>query len=60
MDWPDAVSSIVYFKNQSDFGLFDEYCRQKDIILPHIKVQADVCRDDLLFELELDAASVVS
>jgi enamine deaminase RidA (YjgF/YER057c/UK114 family) len=58
MDWSDTISSIVYFKNQRDFGLFDEYCRQKDIKLPHIKVQADMCRDDLLFELELDAVSV--
>jgi enamine deaminase RidA (YjgF/YER057c/UK114 family) len=59
MDWSNTVSSMVYFKNQSDFGLFDAYCRQKDIQLPHIKVHADVCRDDLLFELELDAVRVV-
>jgi enamine deaminase RidA (YjgF/YER057c/UK114 family) len=55
MDWSDAVSSLAYFKHRKDFGLFDDYCRGEGIKLPHIKVQADICRDDLLFELELDA-----
>ena len=55
MQWRDAVSGLVYFKNRSDFGLFDDYCKAHKITLPHIKVCADVCRDDLLFELELDA-----
>ncbi len=55
MAWKDAVSSLAYFKHRKDFGLFDDYCRGAGIKLPHIKVEADVCRDDLLFELELDA-----
>lgn len=55
MEWSNAVSSMAYFKYKEDFGLFDDYCRRQNIKLPHIKVQADVCRDDLLFELELDA-----
>jgi len=58
MDWSNAVSSMAYFKYKEDFGMFDNYCRQNDIKLPHIKVQADVCRDDLLFELELDAVNI--
>jgi enamine deaminase RidA (YjgF/YER057c/UK114 family) len=58
MDWHDTVSSTIYFKNRQDFGLFDNYCLQQEIKLPHIKIQADVCRDDLLFELELEAASI--
>ncbi|HBG28828.1 MAG: hypothetical protein A2Y10_03600 [Planctomycetes bacterium GWF2_41_51] len=57
MDWSNAVSSMAYFKYKEDFGLFDDYCNRQNIKLPHIKVQADVCRDDLLFELELDAIS---
>jgi len=59
MRWSDAASSIVYFKNGQDFGLFDDYCRRRNIELPHVKVHADICRNDLLFELELDAVSVV-
>ncbi len=55
MDFGDIVSSIVYFKDAKEFGLFDEYCLQHSLELPHVKVHADVCRDDLLFEIELDA-----
>jgi enamine deaminase RidA (YjgF/YER057c/UK114 family) len=55
MKWSDAVSGLVYFKHANDFGLFDAYCTEHEITLPHIKICADVCRDDLLFELELDA-----
>jgi len=55
MNWSDAVSGLVYFKHAKDFGLFDAYCRKHEIALPHVKICADVCRDDLLFELELDA-----
>lgn len=55
MAWSDAVSGLVYFKHAKDFGLFDAYCKKHAITLPHVKVCADVCRDDLLFELELDA-----
>lgn len=59
LDPADVVSSLVYFKHRTDFGLFDEYCRDHGIKLPHIKLHADVCRDDLLFELELEAVKTV-
>ena len=55
MDWSDVVTSIAYFKHRRDFSLFDDYCRKHSLKLPHIKVQADVCREDLLFEMELEA-----
>ena len=54
MDWNNTVRAIAYFKETDEFGLFDEYCKAARITLPHIKIQADVCRDDLLFEIELD------
>ena len=57
MDWSDTVTALAYFKYRKDFGLFDDYCRANGIKIPHIKIHADVCRDDLLFELELDAMS---
>ena len=60
MDWSDAVSSLVYFKHNSDIELFDRYCSDRGISFPHVRVRADVCRDDLLFEVELDAVKSLS
>lgn len=54
MGWADSVQAIAYFKNSADFGLFDTYCRSTGLQLPHIKIEADICRDDLLFELEIN------
>ncbi|HOK94713.1 MAG TPA: Rid family hydrolase [Anaerohalosphaeraceae bacterium] len=55
MDWNDTVRAIAYFKNSADFGLFDAYCQSRNLCLPHLKVQADICRPELVFEIELDA-----
>ncbi len=55
MNWSDTVNAMVYFKYQKDFHLFDEFCRVHKINIPHVKLHADVCRDNLLFEIELDA-----
>lgn len=56
MDWSDTVRAIAYFKDITDAHLFKKYC--KDNGLPHMPFalsHSDVCRDDLLFEIELDA-----
>jgi len=55
MDWSDTANAMVYFKHQKDFHLFDDFCRVNKINIPHVKLCADVCRDNLLFEIELDA-----
>jgi len=55
MDWSHTVRNIAYFKSKNDFHLFDDFCRRHHITISHIKVEADVCRDNLLFELETDA-----
>ncbi len=55
MEYSDTVTALAYFKDPKDFYLFDRYCDENNLSLPHIKLHADVCRDDLLFELELDA-----
>lgn len=57
MDWRHAVRGIAYFKElDRDRTVFDTIRRQRNIpVLPLIHVHADICRDDLLFELELDA-----
>jgi enamine deaminase RidA (YjgF/YER057c/UK114 family) len=56
MSWSDTVKAIAYFKDINEKILFDEYLRKNNY--PHLPVaivHADICRDNLLFELELDA-----
>ena len=59
MEWSDTACAQAYFKHAKDFGRFDAYCRTHLVQLPVVKLQADVCRDDLLFELELDAVKLM-
>ncbi len=58
MSWHDAVRGIAYFKDiRSARPLFDAYCQLNNIpAFPLAVSHADVCRDDLLFEIEIDAA----
>jgi enamine deaminase RidA (YjgF/YER057c/UK114 family) len=59
MDWEQTVRAIAYFKHAADIQLFKTYCARNQ--LPELPVaisHADICRDDLLFEIELDAVSV--
>jgi hypothetical protein len=59
MDWSNTTRGIAYFKNGVDTGLLAEYCRDHGLPpLPIAISQSDICRDDLLFEIELDAISV--
>jgi enamine deaminase RidA (YjgF/YER057c/UK114 family) len=53
MAWLNTVLAMVYFKNNKDFSLFDECCKRFSIDIPHVKIQADICRHDLLFEIEM-------
>jgi enamine deaminase RidA (YjgF/YER057c/UK114 family) len=56
MTWEDTTRAIVYFKNAGDISAFGAYCAENDIYpIPAVPVHNDVCRDDLLFEIELDA-----
>jgi enamine deaminase RidA (YjgF/YER057c/UK114 family) len=59
MDWSDTSRAIAYFKDISDAPLLTAYCDRHQ--LPELPVaisHADVCRHDLLFEIELDAVKV--
>jgi len=58
MDWSDAVRGIAYFRDAKDMALW-EAARQSVNLPPQVAivVHADVCRDDLLFELELEAST---
>lgn len=56
MDWSDTARAIAYFKDDSEAWLLEQYCLENN--LPELPVaisHADVCRHDLLFEIELDA-----
>ncbi|MCF7848065.1 MAG: hypothetical protein K9M45_04380 [Kiritimatiellales bacterium] len=60
MDWKDTSRAIAYFKSDADIPLLEKYCVENN--LPELPVaisHADVCRHDLLFEIELDAIQMV-
>jgi len=57
MAWSNSVRGIAYFSNAADMHLW-EATRSTYQLPPNIEVvvHADICRHDLLFELELEAA----
>jgi enamine deaminase RidA (YjgF/YER057c/UK114 family) len=56
MDWQDTARTIAYFKDDSEAHLLEQYCLDNNLPeLPIAISHADVCRHDLLFEIELDA-----
>ena len=57
MGWANAVRGIAYFSNAADLHLWEAtrtVCQLPSNI--EVIVHADICRHDLLFELELEAA----
>jgi len=56
MDWPDVVRAIAYVKRGVYAEAYHERMRARGLPrLPVVVTENDVCRDDLLFELEVDA-----
>ncbi len=56
MNWSDVTRGVAYFKDVENKPVFDLYCRENQLTyLPLVFSSADICRDDLLFELEIDA-----
>jgi enamine deaminase RidA (YjgF/YER057c/UK114 family) len=56
MRWADTSRAIAYFKDISNVTLLDKYCEENR--LPHMPItvaHGDICRDELLFEIEVDA-----
>jgi enamine deaminase RidA (YjgF/YER057c/UK114 family) len=45
----------VYIKKQEDFGIVMKICSEHFPHLPAIYIEADICRDDLLMEIEAEA-----
>ena len=56
MAWADVTRTIVYHKDNVSRVAFEEYLKEHNLALPLSQIHADVCRHDLLFEIELDAA----
>lgn len=57
MSWKDVCRGIGYFKDIEDVKLYSEYCRKHNIpSFPLAVAHVDICRGDLLFEIEIDAA----
>ena len=56
MDWTDVTRSIVYLKDKNTALAFYRYREQNNIPpFPAIIAYTTVCREELLYEIELDA-----
>ncbi len=59
MNWSDVTRGIAYFANPQDRPLLEACLRRRGIPdFPLATVCATVCRDDLLFEIEVDAVKL--
>ena len=59
MEWIDSARAVAYFKDIDDIGVFGDFCRNNGLAgLPVVPAHADICRDDLLFEFEVDAVKL--
>ncbi len=57
MDWEHVTRATAYVRYAEDAGVFEQYRQAAGLpALPVVVAHNVVCRDDLLFELEVDAA----
>jgi enamine deaminase RidA (YjgF/YER057c/UK114 family) len=58
MDWGDVTRALAYFKRAADAPLFEKYRQEHGVpAFPAIVVENDICREELLFEIEVDAVA---
>lgn len=56
LSFTDVTRATAYFTHRPDAPAFAEWCAENGMtFIPAITVQADICREELLFEIELDA-----
>ena len=55
MAWKNVSRATAYLRCVKDAAACEEFLALRRLRLPIIITRADVCRDDLLFEIELDA-----
>ena len=56
MGFSDTVRAVVYCQRPEFYGEFKKWCAESGAEIPHCPSFSTVCRGDLLFEVELDAA----
>ena len=57
MGWEDTTRATAYVLDPADAPVFEDYLRKNDLLeLPVVTAHSTICRDDLLFEMEIDAA----
>jgi len=56
MDWSDTTRAVMYLKYPEYMKPWQDWLQANGLAaMPLITIEADVCRDDLLVEVELDA-----
>lgn len=58
MNWNDVTRANAYFKHPEFLSVFRAWQRERGVeALPALPIHCDICREDLLFEIEVDARS---
>jgi len=58
MGWDDVSRAVAYVKQGKMGTVFQKCCAERGLRdLPVVTTENDICRDDLLFEIEVDAVS---
>jgi len=56
MDFSDVVKATAYVKEADDIPAFQKYCTVNKLPpMPIVVANSTICREDLLFEVEVDA-----
>lgn len=55
----DLTRAVAYFKHATDAGAFASWCRASALTIPVVSAHCDICRHDLLFEIEADATKLI-
>ena len=61
LNWRDATRVVVYMQDERGAGRFQDYCAGHGLdCLPVVISENDICREELLFEIEVDAGRQLS
>jgi enamine deaminase RidA (YjgF/YER057c/UK114 family) len=59
MTFAEVSRATAYFKSPGDAPVFDEWIARQELgAMPVVRTACDICRTDLLFEIELDSVRV--
>ncbi|WP_414661984.1 RidA family protein [Horticoccus sp. 23ND18S-11] len=57
MNFSDVTRATAYYRDPQYLAFFAAWCAERDLqAMPVVNTHAIVCRDDLLFEIEVDAS----